>query len=83
MPVVIPGYTLQDVVLGNINSLSISRVGGGDFQVSFGFDLEDEFGDVRESLTYAEVLSGAQLSEFVAFVAARLPAVNAYWPGQV
>jgi hypothetical protein len=83
MPVVIPSYTLQDVVLGNISGLNINRVGGGDFSVSYSFELEDELDEVRENLVYTEVLSGAELAEFAAFVDERLPAINAWWPTQV
>lgn len=83
MPLVIPSYTLQDVILGDITGLSIRRADPGEFVISYSFELRDEGGDVREELTFSETVSGAAISDFASFVASRLPAINAWWPDQV
>ena len=83
MSLLVPGYTLQDVAVGDVDSISISRVGGGDFSVSYSFMLEDELTKERQTLTFTEVLTGGDLAEIADLVTARLPAINAWWTSQI
>lgn len=69
MPILVQ-YTLQPVVAADCTSVAVVRVGGsgGPLMATYTFEVKDENGVVRESLTTSEQLTAGQRTALINLV---------------